>query len=166
MLNSKSLLLILAGVLIFVGLTKPDVTWLVKPKSPAVDNIVVITPPESKELRDKCSSVIDVLKNASSDRKQDGVRLSDLYMDLATLIELDGENEVVKNTEEIRQANSLSGAMLRMNLKNKYPGLSDAAQAVVINQIGDDAIPLDSHLRKKSVDTFRALAWACLEGSK
>jgi hypothetical protein len=166
MLNSKSLLLILAGVLVFVGLTKPDLTWLVKPKPSVVENIVVVTPPESKELREKCRPIIDVLKSGSSDRKQDAKRLSELYSDLAVLIRLDGENEVVKNTEEIRQANSLSGGMLQMNLKGKYSGLSEAAQAVIVSEIGNDIVPLDENLREQAVKAFTALAWACLEGSK
>jgi hypothetical protein len=165
MLNSKTLLLVLAGVLIFLGLTKPDLAWPVRSK-PNVDNIVVVTPPESKELREKCQTVIDVLKNGSGDRKQDGKRLSELYSDLAVLIRLDGENEVVKNTEEIKQANSLSGAMLQMNLKGKYPGLSEAAQTVIVSEIGNDIVPLDENLRGQAVKAFTALAWACLEGSK
>ena len=78
-------------------------------------------PPESSELRDKCKLVKDIFEASSSkDKKQDARRLSDLCMDLATLVELDGDQEVVKTTEEIRQANSLSGAMLRMNIKGKY----------------------------------------------
>lgn len=167
MLNSKSLLLILAGVLIFVGLTKPDLSSIVKPKPSVVDNIVVITPPENLDLRKNCKLLTDILDTSSSkDKKEDFRRLSDLYMDLATLVELDGDDEVIKTTEEIRQANSLSGAMLRMNIKGKYPGLSDAAQVIVTGHIGNDVVPLDSELRKKSAEAFRALAWAYNEGAK
>jgi hypothetical protein len=166
MLNSKSLLLILAGILIFVGLTKPDFKWPVKPKPSVVDTIVVVTPPESKKLKEKCQLVIDVLQNGSGDRKQDGKRLSELYSDLAVLIKLDGENEVVKTTEEIRQANSLAGVMLQMNIKDKYKGLSDATQTVLLSELGDDIVPLDEELRGKAVKAFMALSWACLEGSK
>jgi hypothetical protein len=166
MLNSKTLLLILASVLIFVGLTKPDLKWPIKPKPSVVDTIVVVTPPESKELRTKCQLVIDALKNGPSDRKQDAKRLSELYSDLAVLIKLDGENEVVKTTEEIRQANSLAGVMLQMNIKDKYKGLSDATQAVILSEVGDDIVPLDEELRTKAVKAFMALSWATLEGSK
>lgn len=164
--NFKNLLLALGAALVFIGLTKPDLSSIIKPKPNVVDNIVVVTPPESKELREKCQSVIDVLKNGSGDRKADGKRLSELYSDLAVLIKLDGENEVVKTTEEIRQANSLAGVMLQMNIKDKYDGLSEATQAVVINEIGDDIVPLDEELRGKAVKGFMALSWACLEGSK
>jgi hypothetical protein len=131
-----------------------------------VDNIVVITPPADEKVRELCKPIIDALKDGSSSRSKDGKRLSDLYFDLATLIELDGENEAVKTTEEIRQANSLSGLMLRLNIKGEYPGLTEASYNLLVSQIGDDIVPLDSNLRLKAVDTFRALAWACHEGSK
>lgn len=163
---NKNFLWILAAVLILIGITKPNFNLLIN-KPVVVDNIVIITPPENSDLRAKCKLIIDILKNSSlKEKTQDAQRLSDLYMDLATLIELDGENEVVKTTEEIRQANSLSGLMLRMNIKNKYPGLSDASQVIIGSQIGDDIVPLDAELRKKAVEAFRALAWAVYEGSK
>ncbi len=163
-MNNKVLLGI-GVVLLLLGFFKPNLNFPISNPNPDAV-IVVVTPPQDKELKDKCQSVIDVLSSGPKDRKKDGVRLSDLYMDLATLMELDGEDEVVKTTEEVRQANSLCGAMLRMNIKGKYPGLADAAQTVIINQIGNDMVPLDSDLRKKSAEAFRALAWACNEGSK
>lgn len=165
MINSKSLLVI-AGILIVIGLVKPDLSKVIPIKNPSDTTIVVVTPPQSEELRQKCKLVVDILSAGVSDRTKDGKRLSELYMDLATLIELDGDNEVVKTTEEIRQANNLSGLMLRLNIEGKYPGLGDAAQVVIINQIGNDIVPLDTELRNKAVEAFRALAWACNEGSK
>ena len=163
-MNNK--LLLVAGVaLLLFGLFKPNLNFPIS--KPDNTNIVVVVPPESSELRDKCKSVRDILKTSSAqDKKQDARRLSDLCMDLATLVELDGDEEVVKTTEEIRQANALSGAMLRMNIKGKYPGLSDGAQLVISSQIGDDIAPLNSELRKKAADAFRALAWAFNEESK
>jgi hypothetical protein len=163
-MNNKVLLAI--GIaLLLLGFFKPNFNFPINKPGP-VDTIVVVTPPETKELREKCQLVIDVLQNGPSDRKQDGKRLSDLYSDLAVLIRLDGENEVVKTTEEIRQANSLSGVMLQMNIKDKYKGLSDATQTVLLSELGDDAVPLDEELRGKAVKAFMALSWACLEGSK
>lgn len=163
-MNNKLLLVVGAALLLF-GLFKPNLNFPIN--KPDNTNIVVVTPPESSELRDKCKSVRDIFKTSSApDKKQDARRLSDLCMDLATLVELDGDEEVVKTTEEIRQANALSGAMLRMNIKGKYPGLSDGAQLVISSQIGDDIAPLNSELRKKAADAFRALAWACNEESK
>jgi hypothetical protein len=162
-MNNKVLLTI-GVVLLLLGLVRPNITLPIN--NPNNNSIVVVTPPQDLALRDKCKLVIDVLNNGPNDRKQDGARLCDLYMDLATLIELDSDKEAVKTTEEIRQANALSGPMLRMNIQGKYPGLSDAAQEVIVNQIGSDIVPLDAELRKKSVEAFRALAWACNEGSK
>jgi hypothetical protein len=164
-MNKKTFLIILASVLIIVGITKPNFSFRVS-RPNVVDNIVVITPPADEKVRELCKPIIDALKDGSSSRSKDGKRLSDLYFDLATLIELDGENEAVKTTEEIRQANSLSGLMLRLNIKGEYPGLTEASYNLLVSQIGDDIVPLDSNLRLKAVDTFRALAWACHEGSK
>lgn len=159
-MNNKTLLIIGVGLVAF-GLIKPSFN------TPINNNpIVVVTPPADASVRELCQPVIDSLKNGSSSRTRDGQRLSDLYFDLATLIELDADNEIVKTTEEIRQANSISGVMLRLNIKGAYPGLTEAANNLVVSQIGEDMVPLDSDLRSKAVDTFKALAWACNEGSK
>jgi hypothetical protein len=162
-MSSKTILLIIAGLLIFVGLTKPDFSFPVKP---VVNPVVVVEPPSDPELKKACQGVIDSLKAGGSSRKTDAVRLSSLYMDLASLIEIDGEDQIVKNTEEIREANRLSGLLLRMNIKGKYPDLATKANDVVVLGIGDDSVELDSTLRKTAVETFRALGWACYEGAK
>jgi hypothetical protein len=163
-MNNKVLLTI--GVaLLLLGLFRPNINLPINNPNP-VDNIVVVTPPSDEGLKKTCQLVIDVLKSGSSDRKKDGKRLSELYSDLAVLIRLDGENEVVKTTEEIRQANSLAGLMLQMNIKDKYDGLSEGTNAVIVSEIGNDIIPLDDDLRDKAVKAFMALSWACLEGSK
>jgi len=164
-MNNK-FLLVIAGILIFVGVVKPNLNFPINRPSDVVDSIVVITPPSDPELKKLCEPVIDAFNVDVGNKKQDAKRLADLYMDLATLIELDGEDEVVKTTEEIRQANSLSGVMLRLNLKGAYPNLSSACQSLISSQIGDDMVPLDADLRSKSANAFRALAWACNESRK
>lgn len=164
-MNNK-FLLFLAVALVVVGITKPNFNFPINRPSDVVDSIVVITPPSDPDLRKLCQPVIEAFNVNVENKKQDAKRLSDLYMDLATLIELDGENEVVKTTEEIRQANSLSGVMLRLNLKGSYPNLGAACQSVISSQIGDDMVPLDNDLRSKSANAFRALAWACNESRK
>jgi len=165
-MNNKSLLLVLGLALVCVGIFQPTIGKPVINKPDIVDTIVVITPPADKALLEACDPVISALKNGDKSRVADGRRLSSLYMDLSTLIELDGENQVVKTTEEIRQANSLSGVMLKLNIKDKYPGLAEAANGVVVVGIGDDTVLLDENLRAKAVESFRALAWACNEGAK
>lgn len=160
----KNPLLILAALLIVIGFFKPDLSNIIGP-SPTNDSVIVVEKPSNAEILDECQSVIDALK-ADSDRKVDGKRLASLYNDMATLVSLDGEDMVLKNTEEIRQANRLSGAMLRLDIKGKYPKLAKAAESVVVSSIGDDSVVLDSKLRQGAVDGFKALAWACFEGSK
>lgn len=164
-MNTKNLLLILAAALIVVGLVKPDLSSFIN-VSPH-NNIVsiVIDKPSNVQILDECQNVIIALK-ADSDRKIDGPRLASLYNDLATLVSLDGEDLVLKNTEEIRQANRLAGVMLKLDIKGKYPHLAKAAEQVIVSSIGDDSVMLDSKLRQQAVDGFKALAWSCMEGSK
>jgi hypothetical protein len=164
---NKQLLLIIAGILILVGLLKPNLTNFIP--SPSPNSIVVdntsYPAPTSDILKEKSKAVIEAL-SVNNDRKIDGKRLASLYADIATLIELDGSDEVVKNTEEVRQANRLSGLMLKLNIKDKYENLAEANQDLVVSAVGDDVLLLDKDLRTKAAEAFRALAWACNEGSK
>jgi hypothetical protein len=56
--------------------------------------------------------------------------------------------------------------MLRLNIKNKYPGLAEAAKVLVSSELGTDDVVLDEDMRAKAVNAFRALSWAFYEGSK
>lgn len=94
---------------------------------------------------------------------EDGLKLASLYNDLATLIDIN--DEIIKNTEEIREANKIAGRMSKLDIKGKYPNLSEAANNMIIKYIGDENAALSDELRSKSVSAFRALAWACKEGS-
>ena len=165
-MNTKNLLLMLAAILIVVGLLKPDLSNFINNFTPSNNVVnVVVEKPTNTEILDECQEVIDALKE-DSDRKQDGPRLASLYNDLATLVSLDGEDLVLKNTEEIRQANKLAGVMLKLDIKGKYPKLAKAAEDLVIASIGDDSVMLDDKLRQGAADGFKALAWACYEGAK
>lgn len=165
---NKKILLVIAAVLVLVGFFKPDfssLTNVLKPSSVVVDNTTIVAPTD-ESLKNKCVAVVDAFKNGGSSRYKDAKRLGDLYVDLATLIELEGDNTVVKTTDEIRQANSLSGLMLRMNIKGEYDNLSVATNDIIVAGIGNDNVVLNADLRKKAVESFRALAWACYQGAK
>lgn len=162
-MNTKNFLLVIAGLLIVVGVFKPDFSRIINTE-PATT--IVIEKPSNTELLDECESVTKALKNGSSSRKMNGKRLASLYLDLATLISLDGENCVIKNTEEVRQANSLAGIMLRLDIKGEYKDLAEANTNLIKAAIGDDNVSLDSNLRERAVVGFKALAWACNEGTK
>lgn len=163
-MNQKNILLGLAILLIFVGLLKPEFSNILGPNKPVSVDVLELPTPTDEALKKEAEDVVTVLKEAGA--KADARRLRDLYMDLAKLVELDGENEVVKNTEEIRQANSLAGVMLRLDIKGKYPDLAKEAKEVVVASIGDDQILLSKELRAKAVEGLNALAWACNLGSK
>ena len=130
-------------------------------------NSVSVTPnisiafeePSDPKLLELARPVIVSLKGSGSD----GLALASLYNDLATLIEIN--QDIIKNTEEIREANRIGGHMLKLGIKDKYPNLGSSANNMVVSYIGDDNVALSPELRKKSVDVFRALAWACYKGS-
>lgn len=164
-MNNKKLLLGLAGLLIVLGLTKPDLSNILHPRPSSVVDVLELSAPSDSEVKSAAEEVSKVL-SAVSDHKYDARKLRDLYLDLSRLIELDGEDLVVKNTEDIRQANSLAGAMCKLDIKGKYPKLAETAKKVVVLSIGDDQIILSPELRVKAVDAFKALAWACNESSK
>jgi hypothetical protein len=160
----KKILLGLAGLLILIGLLKPEFPNILGPNKPSVVDVLELSAPTDEAVKKEAEDVVTLLKEAGA--KNDAKRLRDLYIDLAKLVELDGEDEVVKSTEEIRQANSLAGVMLRLDMKGKYPNLAKESKEVVVAAIGDDQIPLSKELRVKAVEGLNALAWACNTGSK
>ena len=85
---------------------------------------------------------------------------------MSQLIELDGDDQVINNTANIREANSLAGKMLRLNIKDKYPNLAEAAQDLLFFQLGNKDVKLDKELRSKAIEAFRALSWAFYKGGK
>jgi hypothetical protein len=159
----KKVLLALGGLLIFLGLLKPEFSNVLNPR-PSVVDVLELPAPTDEAVKKEADDVVALVKESGA--KGDAKRLRDLYLDLAKLVELDGEDEVVKSTEEIRQANSLAGVMLRLDIKGKYPNLAKEAKEVVVAAIGDDQIPLSKELRAKAVEGLNALAWAFNMGSK
>jgi hypothetical protein len=159
---NKNVLLIIAALLIAIGIFKPNFNSLLSNPQP-IDSVVLLEPKE--EYKDYVSEVITAL-SSDPDRKIDGKRLASMANDVSTLISLDGENETIKNTEEIRQINKLIGPMLKLDIKGKYPKLAQASQNLIVSAIGDDVLLLDKELRIKSSEAFMALAWAYNEGAK
>jgi hypothetical protein len=163
-MSQKNILLGLAALLIVIGLLKPEFSNILGPNKPVSVDVLELSAPTDEAVKKEADDVVAILKEAGA--KADARRLRDLYMDLAKLVELDGEDEVIKSTEEIRQANSLTGVMLRLDIKGKYPNLAKEAKEVVVAAIGDDQIPLSKELRVKAVEGLNALAWAFNMGSK
>jgi hypothetical protein len=159
----KKVLLALGGLLIVLGLLKPEFSNVLNPR-PSVVDVLELPTPTDEAVKKEADDVVALVKESGA--KGDAKRLRDLYLDLAKLVELDGEDEVIKSTEEIRQANSLAGIMLRLDIKGKYPNLAKEAKEVVVAAIGDDQIPLSKELRGKAVEGLNALAWAFNMGSK
>jgi hypothetical protein len=162
MTPNNKILLAIAGLLIIIGLLKPNFGDLFSKPQP-IDSVVLVEPNES--FKPAVSAIVNALL-ADNDRKVDGKRLASISNDISTLISLDGENEAIKNTEEIRQINKLIGPMLKLDIKGKYPELAKASQDLIVSVIGDDVLLLDKDLRIKVSEAFKALAWAYNEGAK
>ena len=164
----NKILLAIGALLVLLGIFKPDLGNLVKPNPSVVSVECYVTDaPSDTELLEKARDVTSILQDSDdSTRSSDAMKLSCLYADMATLIELDGEDQVIKNTNAIRQVNSIAGKMLRLDIKDKYPNLAEAAQSLLITAVGDDDVALDDNLRTKSAEAFRALSWAFYQGSK
>lgn len=162
---SNKVLLVIGFVLVMFGVFCPNIS-LDNNVCPTVINYVIDAPSDTA-LLNQAQNVIKILQSSDdSTRPSDCLRLSSLYADMATLIELDNDDMIIKDTITIKEANSLSGKMLKLNIKDKYPDLAEASRAVVITAIGDDDILLDENSRNKAVEAFRALSWAFYEGSK
>jgi len=161
-MNNK-LLLTIALLLIVVGVFKPDLN-IINSRPVSIDILELSTPADEK-VKKEANDVVDILKS-SGGSKSDFKRLRDLSIDLGRLVQLDEEDLVITNTNEIRQANSLAGPMLKLDIKGKYPNLAKEAKEVIVAAIGDDDIVLSPDLRAKAVDGFNALAWAYNEASK
>lgn len=163
-MNNNKLLLVVAAILLFVGLGKSNLTDIFKPNKPVSIDVLELSAPTDPNLLKEANDVVSVVKDKVS--PEDAKRLRDLYLDIKQLIKLDGDDRVIQNTDEIRQANSLAGPMLRLDMKGKYTDLAKECKEVIVAAIGDDHIVLTDELRGKATDGFDALAWAFNEGSK
>jgi hypothetical protein len=166
----NKLVLFVGVVLVLFGIFKPDLSNLSLPvggSTVCVTSNHVADAPANEALLNKARAITEVLlASDDSTRKSDCIKLSSLYCDIATLIELDKTDLVITDTSTIREVNSVAGKMLRLDIKDKYPNLAELAKDLVVTNIGDDDVILDEELRLKAVEAFRALSWAFWEGSK
>ena len=165
----NKLLLSVGAVLVVVGVFKPDLGSIRLPVNNepvcSIESYVTDAPADT-ELLDKARAVTEIVKASDdSTRKSDCLKLSALYADMATLIELD-DDKIIVDTSSIKEANSIAGKMLKLDIKDKYPNLAEVAQDLITTGIGDDDILLTEELREKSAESFRALSWAFYQGSK
>lgn len=166
-MNNK-VVLVIGALLIAVGLFRPDFSFLLNrgDTNPVLSPIVNVEEPKDEKLKELAMAVSNVLKDGTSDRKVDGLALASLWKDLAALIMMDKENEVLRTTAELREANAVSGKLMDLNLKGKYDGLPEAARAVVVYAIGDNNVVLTEEMRAKAAEAFEALSWAAYQGAK
>lgn len=162
---TDKIILCLGAILVFGALLKPDLSSLSNFNIGGGSAVVQLDPVDTK-TQTKVKPVVDVIKNGPSSRKQDGARLASLFRDMSTLIAVDGDASIIKSTNDIRNAVSLVGDMLRMDINSKYEDFEKETTAFTQSMIGTEDVILDSETRANAVKAFQALAWACLQGSK
>lgn len=171
---NKSFALVIGVVLIAVGVFKPDLSNLLP--SNGGNSVVVpsveFAEPTDPNLMASALKVADALK-VGENHKEDGLALANLYHDIARLIELDGDDQVVKTTTEVAEVNSVAGRLMNLQLRGQYPDLAKAAKSLVVSALNGgesesdvDVAVLNAESRSVSVAAFDALAWGCFEGSK
>jgi hypothetical protein len=97
---------------------------------------------------------------------EDGEKLAGFYSAMADVIERD-QGRVIQTTKELRELHRRAGllAFQRSGIEGKYPGLAEAIDKVLADQIGLDNVSLDAAKQEASKKTFKALAWACAGGN-
>jgi hypothetical protein len=167
---NKTYLLLMGLIMLAIGLIKPDLSYLNNLVNNINNHSVVdfhVDEPSDLNLKNACEPIINIMKSSKeSSKKYDAQKLSSLYRDIASLIQLDAEDLVIKSTLEIREANKLAGLLSKLNLSGRYPELATECDRLVVIGIGDEDVVLDNETRKKSVDTFNALSWAFYMVSK
>ena len=166
-MNNK-VVLIVGAVLIAVGVFRPDLSSVLPNNNRPVVNTpaIEIPEPEDGELKDMSLKVAEILQAGDSSRKVDGLTLAVLWRDLGLLIAMDNENEVIKTTAEIREANSVAGRLINAELKGKYPDLAQTSRDVVVAAIGTYNVMLTEELRNKAKEAFMILSWAAYQGAQ
>lgn len=83
----------------------------------------------------------------------------DLYAAMADVIERD--STVITSTAALRTFHQNATRLMNQGAGTPVPGMSEAVSAVIADELGVDAVPLDAAKRAKAVQTFRQLSAAC-----
>ena len=98
----------------------------------------------------------------------DGQELAMFYMDLADIIERDGEKQTIEDTAKFRLLHVRAGNFMfqKTGMDGRYQNLGQEVNSVLEKQIGLKIVLLDEQKRHDIVEVLEALAWAALEASK
>lgn len=119
----------------------------------------------SQEMK---TAIGPIVKAVSKMSIQDRLWMKGIYENCAKVVEVDGlvEPKTIVTTEGLR---AVHVAVLKYiwkgiaeNEPGKYPELSAAIDETFNSVIADDVRPMTPELRRKSVELFRAIAWAGL----
>ena len=154
--NIKVFLVVCLLIGAFFG--KPIIEGLKK----TVDNVNVVVPSVGVEIPEPSLSnktLVEGLTEIVTDDK-DKVQLRDYYVTLAHVVKT--EPNLIKTTGTFREYNMLSGQLnfTGLDMKDKYNGLGEAIDNVIVNTLGRENETLDTEKRKALVDALNAIAWS------
>ena len=92
----------------------------------------------------------------------DGRNLAVFYSAVADVIARD-QGKVIQTTAQLRELNRRAGLLMfqKTGIEGNYPGLAEAIDKVLPDQVGLDSTALDTEKRQRAIDALKALAWAC-----
>ena len=93
-------LLAIGALLVVWGLVGDKIGTLLNVNNPVVVDVMELLPPSDPNIKKEADEVVNLVKSYGGS-KSDFKRLRDLMLDLGRLVELDGEDETIKNTERV-----------------------------------------------------------------
>jgi hypothetical protein len=117
-----------------------------------------------KPSAEMLKSVADVDRIMRSASHFDRLLWSEVWTKVGKIVNSETETEIVfSDTRSLRQLSVISLGIAWKRLadikKDKYEGLGEATERVLIEAIGLDVRPVTAELRAKFVETCNALAW-------
>lgn len=128
----------------------------------AVDNVNIVVPDVGVKIPEPSVTNKTLVKGLSEivTDKKDRDQLRDFFITLAHVVETDPN--LIKTTADFKQYNSLSGQLnfTGLDLKDKYDGLGEAIDKVVVDTLGLENVSMTPEKRKELVDVLTAIAWS------
>lgn len=95
--------------------------------------------------------------------KSDASQIYDFFLQLSDVVLYD--DGLIATTGQFRQFNMVAGGLnfAGLEMQNKYPELGEEIDALIIQALGSENVPIDASKRSRLVKTLRAIAWAATQ---
>ena len=137
------------------------------PSLPSLPRVAVTVTDPSPEMKTKVAPVAAALRSASA---VDRAVWASVWEKAAIVVAGDAVTTDVAftDTRSLRQftvlALDLAWRRIAGNQPGKYAGLRDATEAVLMEVVGKEVVPVTPDLRRAYSDAARAIAWAGVNG--